>query len=226
MTDIGFLGQIIHTCTKVPDKSIIYVVPNQDTCPFCREHIKMSEKIPTPEEMQLVGGYNPSKQPNYNSEQHGEQAQQRYGSPIFYELLNSMAEIHDRKSHDYASDNNPVGNYHFAGMLSKLFNSPEDSGFVGRIGEKLFRLANLENNSKTAMNESVEDTEIDICIITTLWMSDRKARRQKNRLSQNDSPFYNIMESLQSCPFCTTDKMELDKLKGHLRTMHSLGVTK
>lgn len=103
----------------------------------------------------------------------------RNGSPIFYELLERMAKVHDSKSHDYASNTDPFGNYHFAGQLSKLFNNPDDAGFVGRIGEKLYRLANLENSGKIAVNESVEDTELDICVIITLWMADRRDRRNK-----------------------------------------------
>ena len=101
----------------------------------------------------------------------------RHGSPEFYALLERMANVHDTKSHDYASNDNPFGNYHFAGMLSKLFNNPDDAGFIGRIGEKIYRLANLENSGKVAKNETIEDTEIDICVIVTLWMADRLKRR-------------------------------------------------
>lgn len=104
----------------------------------------------------------------------------RHGSPIFYALLQSMAETHDRKSHDYASNDNPFGNYHFAGMLSKLFDNPNDAGFIGRIGEKLYRLANLENSGKIPTNEAIEDTEIDICTIVTLWMASRRERRMRD----------------------------------------------
>jgi hypothetical protein len=89
-----------------------------------------------------------------------------------------MAETHDKKSHDYASDSNPSGNYHFAGTLAILFShSPEDAGFVGRLGEKIYRLSNLEKSGKVAKNESIDDTERDIATITTLWMADRRNRR-------------------------------------------------
>lgn len=103
----------------------------------------------------------------------------RNGSPRFYKLLEEMAETHDKKSHDYASNENPSGNYHFAGSLAKLFNDFCDAGFVGRIGEKIYRLANLENGGKQPTNESVEDTERDIAVITCLWMADRRDRRGK-----------------------------------------------
>ena len=118
----------------------------------------------------------------YDVEEHGEQGRVRHGSPTFYKLLEEMATLHDRKSHDYASDSNPTGNYHFAGKLALMFaHNEQDAGFVGRLGEKLYRLANLESSQKTPQNESIDDTERDICVITALWMADRRDRR----LTQN-----------------------------------------
>lgn len=102
----------------------------------------------------------------------------RNGMPEFYELLEQMANVHDKKSHDYASNSNPSGNYHFAGQIALLFkHSPEDAGFAGRIAEKMYRLSNLEGSGKTPANETIEDTEVDIVTITALWMADRKRRR-------------------------------------------------
>lgn len=115
-------------------------------------------------------------------------AVKRHGSPTFYALLEEMSEVHDKKSHDYASNDNPYGNYHFAGVLSKLFDNPEDSGFIGRLGEKLYRLANLENRHLAPNNESIEDTERDIVVITALWISDRRDRRGKGALEISTVP--------------------------------------
>lgn len=93
-----------------------------------------------------------------------------------------MAITHDKKSHDYASNDNPSGNYHFAGKLALLFaHSEQDAGFIGRLGEKFYRLANLEASQKIAKAESIEDTERDIATITILWMSDRRDRRAKKQ---------------------------------------------
>jgi hypothetical protein len=106
---------------------------------------------------------------------------QRHGSPTFYALLEEMADTHDVKSHDYASDKNPSGNYHFAGQMATMFShSPNDAGFVGRLAEKIYRLANLESQGKTPKNESIADTEKDIAVITALWMADRRDRRNKS----------------------------------------------
>lgn len=115
---------------------------------------------------------------SYGEESFGEKGRPRNGNPKFYKLLEEMAETHDKKSHDYASNDNPSGNYHFAGQVAGLFaHSPEDAGFVGRIAEKIFRLANLEGGGKSPKNESIEDTERDIAVITCLWMADRRDRR-------------------------------------------------
>jgi hypothetical protein len=117
-----------------------------------------------------------------------EESRTRNGSPIFYALLERMANTHDRKSHDYASNDDPYGNYHFAGKVSTLFaHSHEDAGFAGRVAEKLYRLANLESSQKIPSNESVEDTEVDICTIVTLWMADRMDRRANKNVNYRDT---------------------------------------
>jgi hypothetical protein len=98
-------------------------------------------------------------------------------SMTFLNLLDAASAIYAKKSHDYASEAEPYGNYYFAGMLSQMFNNPDDAGFVGRMGEKLYRLANLENSGKAPLNETIEDTEIDLIVIMVLWISARRDKR-------------------------------------------------
>lgn len=91
-----------------------------------------------------------------------------------------MAETHSKKSHDYASNKNPFGNYYFAGQMATLFaHSPQDAGFVGRLAEKIYRIASLEGSGKEPENETVQDTERDILVITGLWITSRRERRAK-----------------------------------------------
>jgi hypothetical protein len=111
---------------------------------------------------------------------------EQHGMPEFYHLLERMANLHDKKSHDYGSSTNPVGNYHIAGSFANLFpHSSEDAGFAGRLAEKIYRIANLESEGKIPKNESIEDTEEDICVIAVLWMADRRTRRYERSL-END----------------------------------------
>jgi len=97
------------------------------------------------------------------------------GSQTFYDLLTKAAGIHDKKSHDYANNDQPFANYQFAGRLSKLFQDDTDAGLIGRFGEKLFRLSNLQG--KDAKNEAIEDTEIDLLVIIGLFVANRQDRR-------------------------------------------------
>lgn len=117
------------------------------------------------------------------------------GSKTFHDLLKEAGQLHALKSHDYASDEDPYGNYAFAGMMSQLFQSPHDAGFIGRLGEKLFRLANLENNGKEPRNETIEDTEKDLCVLMILWISMRRDRRKK--LSESKSNATDTMQASQ-----------------------------
>jgi hypothetical protein len=117
---------------------------------------------------------------DYSVEEHGDIGRLRHGSQTFYLLLQEMAEIHDKKSHDYASDSDPSGNYHFAGQMAVLFShSPQDAGFIGRFAEKLYRIKNLESSGKVGVTEAIEDTERDIATIIALWIADRRDRRRK-----------------------------------------------
>lgn len=132
---------------------------------------------------------------NYSVEEHGDKGRMRNGSPLFYELLEEMAETHDRKSHDYATNDNPFGNYHFAGKMSLLFaHSEQDAGFIGRIGEKIYRLANLESGEKSPQNESIADTEKDICVITLLWMADRRKRRMNQQWTSGKATAAQVLD--------------------------------
>lgn len=117
---------------------------------------------------------------------------ERHGSPLFYKLLDEMAQTHSDKSHDYADNSNPYGNYHFAGYVSSLFaHSPDDAGFAGRLAEKMYRLAILEGGRKLPKNESIDDTERDIAVIATLWMA---SRRQRRPIQQEVNPEYGMSE--------------------------------
>jgi hypothetical protein len=109
----------------------------------------------------------------------------KYGSNTFYELLDKAAEIHSRKSSDYASKSDPLGNYRFAGLIGSMFSDPTDIGLMTRFAEKLYRLKNLEG--REPLNESIEDTENDLLVIIGLFISNRRDRRlSRNRQIQSE----------------------------------------
>lgn len=92
-------------------------------------------------------------------------------NPKYDAVLAKMAELHDRKSQDYASDANRYSNFEFAGQLGALFTHPVDIAFATLIGVKLARLGELKGKGKAAQNESVQDTQMDLAVYASLWAS-------------------------------------------------------
>lgn len=90
-------------------------------------------------------------------------------SKHFLELLDEMKEVHIKKSHDYAQDENPFSNFTYAAEVLKPFKNPIDQVFAGIIGIKLARLAELLSSGKTPSNESIADTFVDLANYSALW---------------------------------------------------------
>jgi hypothetical protein len=154
---------------------------------------------------------------NYSEESHGDKGRTRHGSKEFYNLLQEMSELHDKKSHDYASNDNPFANYEFAGQMACMFSySPQDAGFIGRLAEKIYRIKNLETQGKVAINESIEDTERDICVITALWIASRRERRLKeqNNIKKLREKMINDEWEEFANPALKTDQPNLEFVRG------------
>lgn len=101
--------------------------------------------------------------------------EKKNGSPEFYKLLEDMAAIHNKKSHDYAMESNPFSNFERAGLIASWFTHPVEIAFAALIGVKLARLAEL-SNGKTPNNESVADTQLDLATYAALWGAWKKTK--------------------------------------------------
>lgn len=104
-------------------------------------------------------------------------------SKHFYEILDKMREIHDRKSHDYAQDSDPLSNFKQAASVVENFKNPIDQIFAGIIGIKISRLSELLNG-KEPKNESIEDTFIDLANYCVLWGAYYKSQEPINLLKK------------------------------------------
>jgi len=80
-----------------------------------------------------------------------------------------MEAIHDAKSHDYATDDNPYSNFDFAKIVLAGFKNPHDQPYVTMVSVKLARLSELLGRGKTPKHESVEDTFLDLANYVVLW---------------------------------------------------------
>lgn len=70
-------------------------------------------------------------------------------------------EIVEKKSSDYAGDENPFSNFDTSAVISGI---PVTQGLLVRIADKQSRLTNLLNNNREAkvLDESIEDTIVDM----------------------------------------------------------------
>ncbi len=87
-------------------------------------------------------------------------------NPAFDAILKQMGEIHDKKRQDYASNDDPLGNFREA---EKLGISPLQSIMI-RLTDKYTRACNLvrKNGNAAVKNESLADTLLDLANYSVL----------------------------------------------------------
>jgi hypothetical protein len=90
------------------------------------------------------------------------------GIAKFDKALTKMKEVHDKKSADYANDENRYANFEYA---AKFAGVTVDQVFAVLIGVKEARLLELQTAGKTAVNESIEDTRLDAAVYAVLRYS-------------------------------------------------------
>lgn len=91
-------------------------------------------------------------------------------NPKFTTLLAQMAELHDKKNEDYASDGNPYSNFEYAAQVAAIFTDPEDRVYATLLGIKLARIAELRRG-KTPKNEPLHDSYKDATTYMAIWAS-------------------------------------------------------
>jgi hypothetical protein len=89
-------------------------------------------------------------------------------NPKFHAALKRMAEIHDKKSADYATSTDRYSNFKEAAATAGV---TVDDVFAVLIGIKLARLKELIKAGKTPNNESIQDTRLDLAVYSVLWLS-------------------------------------------------------
>lgn len=94
----------------------------------------------------------------------------------FLNLLEKMKEIHEKKGNDYSAEGF-YQNFKQSASIAEWFSDPVDKSFAVLIGTKLSRLGNLlSSEDKEVMNESIEDTFLDLTVYCALWASYRKEK--------------------------------------------------
>jgi hypothetical protein len=98
-------------------------------------------------------------------------------NPRFSAALHRMEEVHNAKSHDYATDDNRYANFEFAEALVERFGDPHDQVFATMVGIKIARLGELLGRGKTPKHESIDDSFLDLANYAVLWWTSSQRRR-------------------------------------------------
>jgi len=129
-------------------------------------------------------------------------------SPKVKEIVNKIIAIHEKKSADYAKDDNPFSNFERAALLASWFDDPVDKVFVTMLGIKLARLAELLNG-KSPKNESIEDSFLDYDTYAVLWYA-----YYLTKLAASDT--------IGRCCICQEPIMNMDYCNHNNRLYHNM----
>jgi hypothetical protein len=88
---------------------------------------------------------------------------ERRGHPRFYELIEEICELHQKKNSDYARDDDPLSNF----RASEAFGIPAWQAVLIRMSDKWSRIQEL-TKGKTPQNESLRDSLIDLAVYSLI----------------------------------------------------------
>jgi Nucleotide modification associated domain 1 len=81
----------------------------------------------------------------------------KYGNPMFFQILEELSEMHQKKGRDYGTTNDPLANV----RASTTWGVPSWVGTMIRANDKVIRLQNAAKGS-TLINEGIEDSLLDL----------------------------------------------------------------
>ena len=88
----------------------------------------------------------------------------RKGSSRFYELIEEITDLHDRKNSNYSRDDDPLSNFKEAQELGV---EPWRGALI-RMSDKWSRLKELSKGKPDEVGESMEDTLKDLAVYSLL----------------------------------------------------------
>lgn len=89
-----------------------------------------------------------------------------------------MADLHDRKNANYASDSDPLSNL----KMCESFGVPAVMGTMVRMSDKWSRLTQLAKGKPDEVGESMKDTLIDLaiyCLLMIILLEEKEKSENK-----------------------------------------------
>lgn len=92
----------------------------------------------------------------------------------FSETLSLMFKTMSEKNNDYASDDNPFGNFT---LVKELWITSIEKWILVRIADKISRISNLIDKEAKVKDESIKDTLLDLAnyaIILKIYLENKE----------------------------------------------------
>ena len=84
------------------------------------------------------------------------------------DLFSIQRDILDKKGYDYAGED-VLSNFRLAGMIvNQSVRNPDAVNCLNLVGTKVARLGQLLSSNKSAQNESIQDSVVDLCNYSAL----------------------------------------------------------
>lgn len=104
----------------------------------------------------------------------------------FYQLLDEMKSLHDKKRHDYAQEADPFANF----RLSELGGIDAWKGIAVRLGDKYSRLMSfIDKGELKFKEENIKDTFLDTAIYSLIGLILYEESREKSKTGDQPEDF-------------------------------------
>ncbi|SRR6266568_7199871 len=105
--------------------------------------------------------------------------------PEVITILENIKAIHEKKNKDYSAEGKAFENFERSAELISWFTNSRDQAYIGLIGTKLARLATLLNSKQSPLNESIEDSFLDLCTYCILWAASFEYQKFQVNIMKN-----------------------------------------
>ena len=107
-------------------------------------------------------------------------------SKRFYELLNTIKNLHDAKKHDYGAKEDIFANF----RLSELGGIDAWKGIAVRLGDKYSRLMSfIDKGELKFKEENIKDTFLDTAIYSLIGLILYEESREKSKTGEQPEDF-------------------------------------
>jgi hypothetical protein len=111
----------------------------------------------------------------------------RYGHPMFHTLIEEIRELHEKKNKQYATSDDPLGNFRRTGkIIAKMLKpglDPTLASCLAFMSKQVDGVYEIFGEAKTDTIDSLEDKLLDIAVYSIIAMIMVRESRKQNEVS-------------------------------------------